>query len=81
VIWGRDMNRLYRFGRAIRPVACGPTAITPIRAPRRSAAQAVGIGRENHKMMLDHYQQMKNMLVSYSPKKLGFLMPTGLGDA
>ena len=31
-----------------------------------------GIGRENHKMMLDHYQQTKNMLVSYSPKELGF---------
>jgi aldehyde dehydrogenase len=31
-----------------------------------------GIGRETHKMMLGHYQQTKNMLVSYSPKKLGF---------
>ena len=31
-----------------------------------------GIGRENHKMMLDHYQQTKNMLVSYSPKAMGF---------
>ena len=31
-----------------------------------------GIGRETHKMMLDHYQQTKNMLVSYSPSKLGF---------
>jgi acyl-CoA reductase-like NAD-dependent aldehyde dehydrogenase len=31
-----------------------------------------GIGRETHKMMLDHYQQTKNLLVSYSPKKLGF---------
>ena len=31
-----------------------------------------GVGRETHKMMLDHYQQTKNMLVSYSPKKLGF---------
>jgi acyl-CoA reductase-like NAD-dependent aldehyde dehydrogenase len=31
-----------------------------------------GIGRENHKMMLDHYQQTKNMLVSYSTKALGF---------
>ena len=31
-----------------------------------------GFGRENHKMMLDHYQQTKNMLVSYSPKTLGF---------
>jgi len=36
-----------------------------------SCAQA-GIGRETHKMMLDHYQQTKNMLVSYSPRKLGF---------
>jgi len=31
-----------------------------------------GIGRETHKMMLDHYQQTKNLLVSYSPQKLGF---------
>ena len=31
-----------------------------------------GIGRETHKVMLDHYQQTKNLLVSYSPKKLGF---------
>lgn len=31
-----------------------------------------GIGRENHRMMLDHYQQTKNLLVSYSPDKLGF---------
>ena len=31
-----------------------------------------GFGRENHKMMLEHYQQTKNLLVSYSPKPLGF---------
>ncbi|KMO94556.1 hypothetical protein ACS04_28510 [Streptomyces roseus] len=31
-----------------------------------------GIGRETHKMALEHYQQTKNLLVSYSPKKLGF---------
>ncbi|RUQ02269.1 aldehyde dehydrogenase family protein, partial [Microbacterium sp. HSID17254] len=31
-----------------------------------------GIGRENHKMMLDHYQQTKNILQSYSPNALGF---------
>ena len=44
-----------------------------IRRTRRSAATSrSGIGRENHKMMLDHYQQTKNLLVSYSPKKLGF---------
>ena len=34
-----------------------------------------GIGRENHKMMLDHYQQTKNLLVSYSPKAVGFSEP------
>ena len=33
-----------------------------------------GIGRENHKMMLDHYQQTKNLLVSYCPTKLGLLL-------
>ena len=31
-----------------------------------------GVGRENHHMMLDHYQQTKNLLVSYNPQKLGF---------
>jgi aldehyde dehydrogenase len=41
---------------------------------RRSAATSSrgSIGRENHKMMLDHYQQTKNMLVSYDPKAMGF---------
>jgi len=34
--------------------------------------KASGIGRENHKMMLDHYQQTKNVLQSFSPKALGF---------
>ena len=34
--------------------------------------KASGVGRENHKMMLDHYTQTKNLLVSYSPKPLGF---------
>jgi aldehyde dehydrogenase len=33
---------------------------------------ASGVGRETHKMMLDHYQQTKNLLVIYSPKELGF---------
>ena len=59
--------------RRSRPAGCGPTAIMPIRRTRRSAAtSSPGIGRENHRMMLDHYQQTKNLLVSYSPKKLGF---------
>ena len=45
----------------------------PIRRTRPSAAtSSPGIGRENHKMMLDHYQQTKNVLMSYSPNALGF---------
>jgi len=40
--------------------------------PRFGGYKESGIGRETHKMMLDHYQQTKNLLVSYSPKKLGF---------
>ena len=40
--------------------------------PGRGGMFSLDNGRENHKMMLDHYQQTKNMLVSYSPKKLGF---------
>ncbi len=52
---------------------CGRIATTPIpRTPRSAATRSRGIGRENHKMMLNHYQQTKNLLVSYSPKKLGF---------
>ena len=42
-----------------------------LRTPFGGAGQS-GIGRETHKMMLDHYQQTKNMLVSYNPNKLGF---------
>jgi hypothetical protein len=44
----------------------------PIRRTPPSAATSNRVGRETHKMMLDHYQQTKNLLVSYSPKKLGF---------
>ena len=72
-IWGRDMNRLYRFGRAIQAgrVWTNCYHAYPAHAAFGGYKQS-GIGRENHKMMLDHYQQTKNMLVSYSPKKLGF---------
>jgi aldehyde dehydrogenase len=71
-VWTRNGNRAYRFGRASRPAACGPTAITPIRRTRPSAATSVRHRPRNHKMMLDHYQQTKNVLVSYSTKALGF---------
>ena len=72
-VWSRDGNTAYRAGRDIKPAGCGPTATTPTPPTRRSAATSSrGIGRENHKMMLDHYQQTKNLLVSYSNKAQGF---------
>src|SRR5215468_784920 len=72
-IWSRDANRLYRFGRAIQAgrVWTNCYHAYPAHAAFGGYKQS-GIGRETHKMMLDHYQQTKNMLVSYSPRKLGF---------
>jgi len=72
-VWSRDANRCYRFGRAIQAgrVWTNCYHAYPAHAAFGGYKQS-GIGRENHKMMLDHYQQTKNMLVSYSPKKLGF---------
>jgi len=72
-VWSRDANTCYRFGRAIR--ACRVWTNCYHAYPAHAAFggyKQSGIGRETHKMMLDHYQQTKNMLVSYSPKKLGF---------
>ena len=72
-VWSRDANRCYRFGRGIK---AGRVWTNCYHAYPAGAAfggyKQSGVGRENHKMMLDHYQQTKNMLVSYSPKKLGF---------
>ena len=72
-LWSRDANRLYRMGRAIQAgrVWTNCYHAYPAHAAFGGYKQS-GIGRENHKMMLDHYQQTKNLLVSYSPKKLGF---------
>lgn len=72
-IWSRDANRCYRFGRAIQAgrVWTNCYHAYPAHAAFGGYKQS-GIGRETHKMMLDHYQQTKNLLVSYSPKKLGF---------
>ena len=72
-VWSRDANTCYRFGRAIRAgrVWTNCYHAYPAHAAFGGYKQS-GIGRETHKMMLDHYQQTKNMLVSYSPKKLGF---------
>lgn len=72
-VWSRDINRCYRFGRTIQ---AGRVWVNNYHAYPAHAAfggyKQSGIGRETHKMMLDHYQQTKNMLVSYNPNKLGF---------
>ncbi|WP_226017422.1 aldehyde dehydrogenase [Novosphingobium sp. FKTRR1] len=72
-VWSRSANTCYRFGRAIQAgrVWTNCYHAYPAHAAFGGYKQS-GIGRENHKMMLDHYQQTKNMLVSYSPRKLGF---------
>src|SRR3954469_16239830 len=72
-VWTRDGTRAYRFGRAIQAgrVWTNCYHAYPAHAAFGGYKQS-GIGRETHKMMLDHYQQTKNMLVSYSSKKLGF---------
>ena len=72
-VWTRDMNTAYRFGREIE---AGRVWTNCYHAYPAHAAfggyKMSGVGRENHKMMLEHYQQTKNLLVSYSPNKLGF---------
>ncbi len=72
-VWSRDANTCYRFGRAIEAgrVWTNCYHAYPAHAAFGGYKQS-GIGRETHRMMLDHYPQTKNMLVSYSPRKLGF---------
>jgi aldehyde dehydrogenase len=72
-VWSREANTCYRFGRAIKAgrVWTNCYHAYPAHAAFGGYKQS-GIGRENHSMMLDHYQQTKNMLVSYAPQKLGF---------
>ncbi len=72
-VWSRNMNTAYRFGRAIQ---AGRVWTNCYHAYPAHAAfggyKMSGIGRENHLMMLSHYQQTKNLLVSYNENKLGF---------
>ncbi len=72
-VWTRDAHQLYQVPRAIQSgrVWVNQYHSYPAGAPF-GGYKLSGIGRENHKMMLDHYRQTKNMLVSYSKKKLGF---------
>lgn len=72
-VWTRDVNTAYRIGRQIQ---AGRVWTNCYHAYPAHAAfggyKSSGIGRENHLMMLSHYQQTKNLLVSYSPNALGF---------
>jgi aldehyde dehydrogenase len=72
-VWSRDANTAYRLGRGIQ---AGRVWVNCYHAYPAHAAfggyKQSGIGRETHKMMLDHYQQTKNLLVSYNPNKPGF---------
>jgi aldehyde dehydrogenase len=72
-VWSRDGARAFRMGRGIQAGRVWTNCYHqyPAHAAFGGYKQS-GIGRENHKMMLDHYQQTKNLLVSYSPNKLGF---------
>jgi aldehyde dehydrogenase len=72
-VWTRDAHQLYTVPRAIQAgrVWVNQYHSYPAGAPFGGYKQS-GIGRENHKMMLDHYRQTKNMLISYNKEKLGF---------
>ncbi|MDQ6522978.1 aldehyde dehydrogenase family protein [Nocardioides sp. LHD-245] len=72
-VWSRDGSQAFRAGREIQAgrVWTNNYHAYPAHAAFGGYKQS-GIGRENHKMMLDHYQQTKNLLVSYSPDALGF---------
>ena len=72
-VWSRDINTAYRMGRGIKAgrVWTNCYHLYPAHAAFGGYKKS-GVGRENHKMMLDHYQQTKNLLVSYDINPLGF---------
>jgi aldehyde dehydrogenase len=72
-VWTRDINTAYRMGRGIHAGRVWTNCYHhyPAHAAFGGYKQS-GIGRETHRMMLDHYQQTKNLLVNYTPKALGF---------
>ncbi|WP_417225600.1 aldehyde dehydrogenase family protein [Amphritea sp.] len=72
-VWTRDMNVSYRMGRGIQSgrVWTNCYHLYPAHAAFGGYKKS-GVGRETHKMMLDHYQQTKNLLVSYDINPLGF---------
>ena len=72
-VWTRNVNTAYSMGRGLKAgrVWTNCYHLYPAHAAFGGYKNS-GIGRENHKMMLSHYQQTKNMLVSYDPKPMGF---------
>lgn len=72
-VWTRDAHELYQVPRAIQAgrVWVNNYHAYPAHAPFGGYKKS-GFGRENHKMMLEHYRQTKNMLISYDKNKLGF---------
>ncbi|WP_050183498.1 aldehyde dehydrogenase [Domibacillus robiginosus] len=72
-VWSRHQNRAYRFGRSIQAGRVWTNCYHQYPAHAAFGGYKMsGIGRENHLMMLNHYQQTKNLLVSYSEDALGF---------
>ncbi len=71
-VWTRDATRAYRMGRGIKAGRVWVNCYHQYPAGAAFGGYKIsGIGRETHKMMLEHYTQTKNLLVSYSPKPLG----------
>jgi aldehyde dehydrogenase len=72
-VWTRDVNTSYRASRAIKAgrVWINCYHLYPAHAAFGGYKQS-GIGRENHKMMLSHFQQVKNVIRSFNPKPMGF---------
>lgn len=72
-VWTRDMHQAYSISRGIKAgrVWVNCYHLYPAHAPFGGYKKS-GFGRENHKMMLDHYRQNKNMLISYDKKAMGF---------
>jgi aldehyde dehydrogenase len=72
-VWTRDMNLAYRMGRGIQAGRVWTNCYHHYPAHAAFGGyKKSGVGRETHKMVLEHYQQTKNLLVSYSTSPLGF---------
>ena len=72
-MWSRNINNCYRASRAIKAGRCWTNSyhVYPAGAAFGGYKES-GFGRETHKQMLEHYEQTKNVLVSYSNKSMGF---------